>query len=395
MSRILKLLQQLGVFSSPDDFTIVAVLDKYSMSERGDDGSSSGSSGGNGGGGGGGGGGGSGGGGSVAAALVQQVVVPAGALPGQQIEIAGASAGQPPMVVVVPAGLVAGDSFLVTHKSAFSEVSKEEDVDKDELLLALQMSMGSSDGDNAGSSDGGGSGGGSAMAVDGGAEGGEGAEGGAHADASVGDNAGVAGSGNASGGAAAVAPAPAVGIQQGRSRRKYIKPLSLIWACKEFVELYTEKNTLIVDDTLDVCGINPHNFIQCTRYSRTATACSVPTITIAAVYDSSPTQLCFHCPLSLSHVLLGFWLSSMSLCILQSVYLCRCSAAGYGISTLRIPDVRSTVNTILMLFMVVRYNWQDHATDSELPRLSKYLSKIAEDPKGFPTSHAQWRDDYM
>ena len=47
--------------------------------------------------------------------------------------------------------------------------------------------------------------------------------------------------------------------------RRYLKPLALIWACREFSEVYTEQNTVIVDDTLDVCGSNPHNFIQCTR----------------------------------------------------------------------------------------------------------------------------------
>lgn len=260
MSRILKLLQQLGVFSTPDDFKIMAVLDKYSMSERTDAAVN-----------------GAAGGGAAAAAvvsadpLVQQVEVPPGALPGQQIEIPGIAAGQLPMVAVVPAGLVPGDVFLVTHKSAFSEASKKEDVDKDELMLALQMSMGDADadGDDAGSN---------AMAVD----------------TAEAPRAGTSGSASTS------------VIQQGRSRRKYIKQLSLIWACKEFSGLYTEKNTLIVDDTLDVCGINPHNFIQCTRY-----------------------------------------------------------------------------------------NWQDHATDAELPRLSKYLLKIAEDSSGFPTSHIRWREGYL
>jgi hypothetical protein len=53
-------------------------------------------------------------------------------------------------------------------------------------------------------------------------------------------------------GAGAGGQTPSAGIQHARNRRKHIKPLSLIWACHEFEDMYTEKNTLIVDDTLDV-----------------------------------------------------------------------------------------------------------------------------------------------
>jgi len=30
--------------------------------------------------------------------------------------------------------------------------------------------------------------------------------------------------------------------------------------------VYSERNTVIVDDTVDVCSANPHNSIQCIRY---------------------------------------------------------------------------------------------------------------------------------
>ena len=44
-----------------------------------------------------------------------------------------------------------------------------------------------------------------------------------------------------------------------------VKPLSLIWACAEFEGMYHESNTVIVDDTLDVCRANPMHLIQCSR----------------------------------------------------------------------------------------------------------------------------------
>lgn len=44
-----------------------------------------------------------------------------------------------------------------------------------------------------------------------------------------------------------------------------MKPLSLIWACAEFEGMYHESNTVIVDDTLDVCRANPMHLIQCSR----------------------------------------------------------------------------------------------------------------------------------
>merc|ERR1712113_1020928 len=53
-----------------------------------------------------------------------------------------------------------------------------------------------------------------------------------------------------------------------KARRKgnRVKALSLIWACREFAHVYSEKNTIIVDDTLDVCSANPHHSVHCTRY---------------------------------------------------------------------------------------------------------------------------------
>jgi hypothetical protein len=129
MPRILKLLQQLGVFSARADFTLVAVIDKYSMSERTDD-RGGGSDAGAGAVGAGSGvgpsdrafGAGGGGGKTVVedGALVQEVVVPIGALPGQQIEVA--SEGGVPLVVTVPDGLVPGDKFLISSSLQQSAV---------------------------------------------------------------------------------------------------------------------------------------------------------------------------------------------------------------------------------------------------------------------------------
>jgi len=176
-----------------------------------------------------------------AGALVQTVTVPDGVLPGQQIEVRSISDGSP-IVVAVPAGLKPGDTFHMTVPGAVSSISNEFDVDADDVQLALQLSMG----------------------ID--------------ADA---------------------ASAP---ISKSRKRSRSVKPLSLIWACSEFSSLYSEKNTVIIDDTIDVCSANPQNSIQCTRYY-----------------------------------------------------------------------------------------WKDHATDTELARLSLYLAKLSK-ATSFPQSHKQWRD---
>merc|ERR1711972_287603 len=64
-------------------------------------------------------------------------------------------------------------------------------------------------------------------------------------------------------GNAAVAPIP---LPKARRKGSRVKPLSLIWACREFSPYYSEKNTIIIDDTVDVCSANPHNSIQCIRY---------------------------------------------------------------------------------------------------------------------------------
>merc|ERR1712187_35991 len=136
------------------------------------------------------------------AALLETVTVPAGAVPGQQIEAISESDGST-MVVMVPPGMKPGDVFCVTAPGAMSGMSEE--VDTAELQMALQLSMGGQ----------------------------------------------------------ACADAP---IQKARRRGRHIKPLSLIWACREFSDLYSERNTVIVDDTVDVCRANPRNSIQCTRY---------------------------------------------------------------------------------------------------------------------------------
>mmetsp|Transcript_53406 Transcript_53406/g.153188 ORF Transcript_53406/g.153188 Transcript_53406/m.153188 type:complete len:420 (+) Transcript_53406:90-1349(+) len=234
MLRILMLLQQLGIVGGGhSDYRVVAVLDVDSMSElRPAAGaetqivSISGSEG----------------------ALVQAVVVPVGALPGQQIEVRSITTGAP-MVVMVPPGKKPGDEFLVTIPGAVSSVSEELGLDAADVQLALQMSMGH-----------------------------------VTSDAPVGEG-------------TSVAPLP-----KARRKGSRVKPLSLIWACSEFSHLYCEKNTVIVDDTVDVCSANPHNSIQC-----------------------------------------------------------------------------------------IRYFLKDHATDAELPRLTKYLLRIADAPE-LPPSHVEWRD---
>jgi len=184
----------------------------------------------------------------VDGALAQTVTVPEGAIPGQLIEARSIADGSA-IFVSIPPGLKPGDTFPVTIPGAISSIVGECDIDVSELQLALQMSMGPS--------------------ADSGCE---------------------AIEGNA---------AP---IQNSRRRLRNVKPLSLIWACCEFSPLYSEKNTVIVDDAVDVCGANPHNSIQCARYY-----------------------------------------------------------------------------------------WRDHDTDSELPRLGRYLASIANLPS-FPESHKCWRD---
>merc|ERR1711865_1080639 len=59
---------------------------------------------------------------------------------------------------------------------------------------------------------------------------------------------------------------PVAPIPKARKKGRSLKPLSLIWACAEFSPYYSEKNTVIVDDTIDVCSANPQNSIQCVRY---------------------------------------------------------------------------------------------------------------------------------
>merc|ERR1711957_325954 len=59
---------------------------------------------------------------------------------------------------------------------------------------------------------------------------------------------------------------PIAPISKARKKGRSLKPLSLIWACAEFSPYYSEKNTVIVDDTIDVCSANPQNSIQCVRY---------------------------------------------------------------------------------------------------------------------------------
>lgn len=185
MLRILTLLQQLGILGAGhSDYRILAVLDIESMSELisrepPEPGA------------------------MEEGALMQAVIVPEGAIPGQQIETRSIADGSP-MVVAVPQGLQPGDTFHVTMPGALSSMSKELDVDAADIQLALQMSM-----------------------------------------------TGVSGE---------MAP-----VAKARKRSRNIKPLSLIWACHEFSQ-YSEKNTVIVDDTIDVCSANPHNSIQCTRY---------------------------------------------------------------------------------------------------------------------------------
>lgn len=184
----------------------------------------------------------------VDGALAQTVTVPEGAMPGQQMEARSIKDGSS-IFVTIPPGLKPGDTFPVTIPGAISSIVDECDIDASELELALQMSMGQSKASQTGGME--------------------------------------------------VSPAL---IQKSRKRLRNVKPLSLIWACSEFSPLYSEKNTVIVDDTVDVCSANPHNSIQCTRYY-----------------------------------------------------------------------------------------WRDHDSDSELPRLGRYLTKLANLPS-FPESHECWRD---
>jgi len=147
---------------------------------------------------------------SYAGALVQTVTVPEGAIPGQQIEVKSINDGSP-IIVSVPPRLKPGDTFHVAVPGAVSSASEELGVDEEDFQLALQLSMGQQP------------------------------------------------SSAESGGNPALIP-------KARRRGRSVKPLSLIWACAEFAELYTERNTVIVDDTVDVCAANPNNSIQCTRY---------------------------------------------------------------------------------------------------------------------------------
>eukprot|EP00930_Biecheleria_cincta_P059863 TRINITY_DN45579_c0_g1_i1.p1 TRINITY_DN45579_c0_g1~~TRINITY_DN45579_c0_g1_i1.p1 ORF type:complete len:408 (-),score=72.69 TRINITY_DN45579_c0_g1_i1:857-2080(-) len=185
MLRILMLLQQLGILGAGhSDYKILAVLDIESMSElTSREAPETGA--------------------MEEGALMQAVIVPEGAVAGQQIETRSIADGSP-MIVAVPQGLQPGDTFHVTMPGAVSSMCKELDIDAADIQLALQMSM-----------------------------------------------AGVSGE---------MAP-----VAKARKRSRSIKPLSLIWACREFSH-FSEKNTVIVDDTIDVCSANPHNSIQCTRY---------------------------------------------------------------------------------------------------------------------------------
>jgi len=203
MIRILTLLQQLGILTpaGQSEYQIVAVLDVDSMSEAAPTATASVSEG-----------------GSVQGAVVQTVVVPLGALPGQQIEVQNIRDGSP-MVVAVPAGKQPGETFNVTLPGAVSAIGQECGLDADEVQMALLMSMGI-DPDSVASS----------------GTGGTGSDG---------------------------AKAP---ISKARKKGRSLKPLSLIWACAEFSQFYSEMNTIIVDDTIDVCSANPQNSIHCIRY---------------------------------------------------------------------------------------------------------------------------------
>jgi hypothetical protein len=209
MIRILTLLQQLGmVGAGHSDYRLLAVLDVDSMSElspltAATSAAPSGS--------------GSGGaeardaGGSTDGTLVQTVAVPEGALPGQQIEVCSIVDGSP-IVITVPQGFKPGDQFHATIPGAVSSASVEYGIDADEVQLALQLSLGQTPSSDIG------------------------CEG---------------------------APTP---MPKARRKGSRVKPLSLIWACGEFSRYYSEKSTVIVDDTVDVCSANPHNSIQCIRY---------------------------------------------------------------------------------------------------------------------------------
>ncbi|CAK9079269.1 Ubiquitin-like domain-containing CTD phosphatase 1 (Nuclear proteasome inhibitor UBLCP1) [Durusdinium trenchii] len=138
-------------------------------------------------------------------AIMQTVKVPAGAIAGQQIEVRSLVDGKP-MIVQVPTGHKPGDDFHVTIPGALSSASEELSIEAAELQKALQMSLGQEVGESG----------------------------------------------------------PA--LSKARRRSKSVKPLSLIWACAEFASLYNESNTVIVDDTVDVCRANPQHSIQCSRY---------------------------------------------------------------------------------------------------------------------------------
>lgn len=145
-------------------------------------------------------------------ALTQRVTVPADAIPGQQIEIRSIVDGRP-LIVLVPAGHGPGSSFYVSLPGAVSNACEKMKIDADELQAALRMSLEETP-----------------------------------PEASTNPSA-----------------AP-VALTKARRCSKSVKPLSLIWACAEFGPLYNEGNTVIVDDTVDVCRANPHHSIQCSRY---------------------------------------------------------------------------------------------------------------------------------
>eukprot|EP00933_Yihiella_yeosuensis_P033797 TRINITY_DN27430_c0_g1_i1.p1 TRINITY_DN27430_c0_g1~~TRINITY_DN27430_c0_g1_i1.p1 ORF type:complete len:467 (-),score=84.05 TRINITY_DN27430_c0_g1_i1:194-1525(-) len=216
MVRILTLLQQLGICGAHhSDYRLVAVLDIDSMSELASDASTATSA----------------VSGAVSnsassattsrealagqpvesadGAMIQSVTVPQGAIPGQQMEARSIVDGSP-IICAVPPGLKPGDTFHVTIPGAVSSASHEHGVDQDEMLLALQLSLGQSPSEE-------------------------------------GDGRSTA-------------------MVRARKRGRSVKALSLIWACSEFSQFYSEKNTVIIDDTIDVCSANPHNSIQCSRY---------------------------------------------------------------------------------------------------------------------------------
>lgn len=208
MIRILTLLQQLGIVGAGhSDYSVVAVLDIDSMSNLSPTKEAT----------------------SVTemsqetepaasdachgksdGALVQVVRVPQGALPGQQIDARSITDGSP-IVVTVPPGLSPGDEFHVTIPGAVSSMSEEMGLDAEDVQLALRISMGQVEDESAGK-------------------------------------------------------ATSAALPNARKMSSRVKPLSLIWACHEFSPYYSEKNTVIVDDTVDVCVANRENSIRCTKY---------------------------------------------------------------------------------------------------------------------------------